>query len=1101
MDARGPCPDAALLAAFLDGGLGDDERTAVVLHLADCAQCRAIAVTVIEFREVQALDAWWHAGEATATDERAETREALWRRAKTRAPACAAAAAIACALLAVASRVVPSAPPASPTALLVDAAAGYRLTDARVSGGFAFAPHRSHDTPSARVHEPRLVAAAGYVRAHVAADFGAPARRNAGVAALLIGDVHEAIASLSIAVLSAPDDATAANDLAAAYYERAIRAARADDLPAALDAVERALRLQPALLEAWFNRALVITALGLRDEARDAWRDYQRRDPGSPWAEEARRREEALAVSAEDWQQIASAFAQRPSDETARSAVAAYPHKARELFEAALEAWTRAAASGGDVPALRDQLRALGQASSAVQRERYYEDTAHSIDRAVASGRHRALAAAHQAFFAVRARLAVGDSKLAGPALRAAAESLQAFDSPLALRARVEVATAAYFDGRHDEALRILPPLKRLAADRRHEVVATRAAWIIGLSEFRSRNLAGARVAYEEMLEAGRRRHDAELLTTALVFLANLHEVLGDATAAWTHRLEAMSYVDHLTGQARNNVYLSAAGHALASGHLAAALLFEARLLRPDNTLTPVSEIQSRTQLAATLHGLDRADEARRELDAARRLLAGVKDSGASRPLEADLFAIESDLLLGGNPGAALAAADRGVALVPPGDALRLSRLLLRVSDAALAAGQLDRADAAAARGVRALEALRASSPEGGIASDYDLPLYARAAEVAMRRGDLARAFEYTERRRLRHLFQHRGERASAFTLRDVQQRLSRDTAIAILNQIGDELHLWLITRDDMVVHSADVSASRAAALVSSQIHEIAHQAADPRVSGEIFDVLFRPVRRHLDRIQTIAVVADAPYSALALAGLWDRARGRYLVEDYRLVMAPSATTFARRGDAGAPAAPPSTRMAVVSALAEPHGDRDERAARELATLYDAASVRRESDATPSELLLRMSDRDVVHVAARVGGNGEAGAATLVVADEPGRKYSGSLPTARLATASDVRARLVTLDVEAVDTAFATGFDGAQEVARALLAAGVITVVGRVGALPSAGLDRTWIEFHRHYAAGVAAAESLRRAQIAALSAANRRSGPWATLTVFGSTE
>lgn len=91
----------------------------------------------------------------------------------------------------------------------------------------------------------------------------------------------------------------------------------------------------------------------------------------------------------------------------------------------------------------------------------------------------------------------------------------------------------------------------------------------------------------------------------------------------------------------------------------------------------------------------------------------------------------------------------------------------------------------------------------------------------------------------------------------------------------------------------------------------------------------------------------------------------------------------------------------------------------------------------------------------------------------------------------------MTLDVEPVDREFA----GTGHLARALIAAGVSTVVGPIASPSSPGLERAWIEFHRQYATGVAAAESLRRAQIAALLASDRRSGAWATLTLFGSTE
>lgn len=94
-DAQRPCPDAALLAAFLDGALDDYERTAVVSHLVECQQCRAVALTVVEFHEVQALDELWQAGGVpTPPPPRAATGVQRWSREKIRAPALAIAAAL-----------------------------------------------------------------------------------------------------------------------------------------------------------------------------------------------------------------------------------------------------------------------------------------------------------------------------------------------------------------------------------------------------------------------------------------------------------------------------------------------------------------------------------------------------------------------------------------------------------------------------------------------------------------------------------------------------------------------------------------------------------------------------------------------------------------------------------------------------------------------------------------------------------------------------------------------------------------------------------------------------------------------------------------------
>ena len=91
-----------------------------------------------------------------------------------------------------------------------------------------------------------------------------------------------------------------------------------------------------------------------------------------------------------------------------------------------------------------------------------------------------------------------------------------------------------------------------------------------------------------------------------------------------------------------------------------------------------------------------------------------------------------------------------------------------------------------------------------------------------------------------------------------------------MFTQIADRLHIWIIAKDDIVVHSVDIDASRAAALVSAQWQELATQTNSPKVSGELFDNLFRPVLRHLSRVSTIVVVADAPYNQVAFAGLWD---------------------------------------------------------------------------------------------------------------------------------------------------------------------------------------------------------------------------------------
>jgi tetratricopeptide (TPR) repeat protein len=1104
MEARHPCPDSALLAAFLDGALADYERTAVVTHLADCAECRAVALTVVEFREVQALDDIWDAESHPAQEAREETRVARWTSRKTRAPAFLVAAAVVVAgvVLFVSLPVVPTEPPTRAASSSPASVTPSPSVEARLADGMAVT---APDVPPAAEGHAHLVLTANGGREDDDR-YGAATQRAIGVAALRVGDLDDAVSSLSIASLAAPNDARIANDLAAAYYERAKRGGRVEDLPAALEAAERATQMSAALQEAWFNRALIISAMGLRTEARAAWQQCaQHYDPASPWAAEARRREQELAqaMGDDDWNVAVTTFEQRAAAELAQQAVTIHPSKARELFEKYLREWTTAVLNDRDGEHFATRLRILGDAFHRVQNERFYQDIASSIDVAVRARSQRQLARVHQEFFNAR-KLLTGDSSLqALKELQRLSPSLVRLESPLALRARVETATAHYFLGSyHADTIAALPSLRAAAVAKGYRVIAARASWIGGMAAFSRRDLAGARVAYEEMLDSTNPPADMEQRVMANALLAGLHDVLGNDRDAWAYRLDAIAGIDDVeTELTKTQVFFSSAARALADGHLATALLFQARFQPPAGDPNPISDVQARIQRANTLHRLGNGAAATLELHRARERLASIADPRMVTALDADLLGLESELVQRTDPERALKLAERAVqSATRRRDFFRMSQLQLRLADAALANGQLERADNAATSGIAVLEAMRRSAGKDASApSVHELPLYSKAAQIALHRGDFARAFFYTENRRLKTLYQDRHPPVP-LALGDVQRRLNADTALTILTQLDDRLAVWVLTRDDVGVHAVEMSNSRAAALVSSQLQELSRQST-PTVSGELFDTIFKPVWGNLRGIRNMAVVADAPYSHVAFAGLWDASRDKYLVEDFRLILAPTATTFARGTAPISPARRNGAGVAIVSASHQGSAsDTRDALTRELHTLYQTAELRTGEAATPTEVLDQIARHEVIHISARVSGSGDARDRTrLLIADEPGRKYSGSVSAAQLARLSSPRARLVALDTDVTGAHVPARSDGPQEVALALLAAGVPTVIGRVGAFPTDTLSPTWVEFHRQFAAGKPAAESLQRAQLAALSASQRRAGPWATLTVFGS--
>ena len=93
-----------------------------------------------------------------------------------------------------------------------------------------------------------------------------------------------------------------------------------------------------------------------------------------------------------------------------------------------------------------------------------------------------------------------------------------------------------------------------------------------------------------------------------------------------------------------------------------------------------------------------------------------------------------------------------------------VSRIQLRLADAALAEGNLDRADEAATEALAQMATLRGTSTRADmLPSDHEHSFYSTAAQIALRRGDFARAFGYVERRRLRSALRkrRRGRRGS----------------------------------------------------------------------------------------------------------------------------------------------------------------------------------------------------------------------------------------------------------------------------------------------------------------------------------------------------
>ena len=277
------CPDLETLAAYLDGKLSAADRDRVTGHVASCETCYFVfteaaqthsAAEITAATAVESGRGWWTA------------RNMIW-------PSTAAALATAAALwLAVGGGWFAASESASLQAL-VAAVGNERTIEARLTGGFAYGPLRGavrSGGPSAQTGSPDVRIAAAQIEKEALGRRTPQARRMLGLAYLATGDVGRAVTALESAADESAPDAQVLSDLAAAYIARAGRANQSQDLTKALAVADRAVKANPKLAEAWFNRAYALERLSLADEARAAWEDYLKIDDASGWADEARQR-------------------------------------------------------------------------------------------------------------------------------------------------------------------------------------------------------------------------------------------------------------------------------------------------------------------------------------------------------------------------------------------------------------------------------------------------------------------------------------------------------------------------------------------------------------------------------------------------------------------------------------------------------------------------------------------------------------------------------------------------------------------------------------------------------------------------------------------
>jgi hypothetical protein len=1036
------CLDPQLLAAFADRQLKRSEMPPVLAHLERCPACMDALKAAMELQE----------------EEEAPPREhprRWW------------AIAAAVAILAAGGAIVQKVRDSDPAARLVRLAPrSARSVEARLSGGFAYAPYRGPNRGAeagSAAGRMKLIGAAGELVERADAENSAATQHAAGIGLVLVERPEDAIARLRTAAEHSSADAAAWSDLAAAEYATALQQRRPSLYPIALAHADAALRLDPKRHEALFNRALILERLGLTAAAREAWERYLLADPASQWAEEARAHLARLPVSTgeslfrRDQPQFEQAATGR--DQNAVNAfVARHPQQSRAWGEAEyLGRWGEAVLRGDAADASRQLAiaRAIGAALVRHSGESLLRDAVAAIDRAPDSAR-ATLADAHTAYRRGRIAYSRNAPAMAERELRAAAVQFATAGSPMAFVARYFAASARFDQNDAAIARRELETLRRQST---YAALGAQIRWELALCAILEDDWSASATLLRDAAGTFGRLGERSNLAVMQALLGTALISGGRADEGWDLRAQAFAIQSE---EARANLVALSVGDAarieLRTGRREAAYallaLEEAAHRAAGDDVQLSNALVRRAVMAADIDAPAIAREAmtaagrigdtelRARATADARFAAGVvmrhSDSAGARELLGQ--AIDH-----------YRATDKFFYL--PEALLARARTSLRGGDDAAALRDLD-------EGIHSIDrhpAHAGGNVTGTGAVDARRELLEELIPLSLDRGDVPAAFAAAERT-------HGPGDTGVAALQKILA--GSDAVVLELVVLPHEVIAFAVTAQDLAVSRHAVARDRVISLAAR---------GDDEAARELYDILIRPSGATLARAGQLIVVADSALRDVAFAALEDRTTRRCLIESMTVASAVDASSLQPRQRGSAT---PS-----VLALTLPSGDgtsvalpESERELADLGAMYRSARVIGRDGASLAALA-NAARADVIHLGGHTQREPGAGDAALLFRGSDGgieRVTWTGVAAMHFARPVVVLAACETLRAPAA---------GTPSLGRGFLAAGATAAIGTLTPIPDNDARDLFRAIHRELARGRSAAAAVRQAQHEAIAA------------------
>lgn len=948
-----------------------------------------------------------------------------------------------------------------------------------------------------------------------------------------------AVVALERATALVPREARLWSDLAAAYLVRGQRRDAPADLVAALQSVQRAVSLQPALPEARFNYALILESLYLWEEARAEWLRYRALDSESGWGVEAMKRRWRLRSRRTQEREPAAVLRTEAalSDNAAgvHRLVRRDPVSARQEAESRLADWATAWGQGSRGLAERHlkAARTLGVALAAESGERLVLQGVAAVDQALSEqdlARLDQLAEGYQLLREGRKRYEEHAVQSAMPSLQRAKDLLEKARSPLAEQAAFYLACCDHYCRRHDRVAEGLEKLRGRLGDLPYLNLRGQLEWMTGLSALTRGEPYDAVSYYRRSLALFERGGDADSAARTRVLIAESLGLLGAREESWNEMYRALRMTPDLrSSRALIQVFMVAADLGIRQGRWEAALLFENEMLRlADRSRDLALTADALFWRGLILDQLGESAEAAQDLRRAREFIVHVDETLRQR-LTTDIDLVEGSVLSRSDPGAAIPLLTRALAVYETTQSQFQAVLAYRSRARAY---RLLGDMAAVERDLKSAVDFYARLGNGLFQEEVHLTFLRQTTGLldemiafqALERGRADRAFEYADLARTRVLpalvlrlsRENRpeprllSEEPRPLPLREMQRRLPIGTSLIQFSVLPDQVLVWVIGREDFRQIQRPIPQEELDRWIARLDPEAAAEGWETS-AADLYDLLIRPSLTGLPKGERIVFVPDKSLHAVPFACLKDRATGRLLIQDREVSVAPSASLYCEmigRARALASTTVPDSVLAVGNPAFDlelfPHlsnlPDAEAEAA-VIAGLYPKARLRTRKEATRAEFLRQLAAASLVHFGGHALLNRQNPLqSALLLAPDAGGGSAGLLTALDIYRLDLKQTRLAVL-ASCKSGWRNPGDEGGGILARAFFAAGVPTVMASLWEVDDRASARLLREFHGHLVRGKPPAEALREAQLSMLSSGHRYlSNPsiWGAFQVIG---